>query len=992
MLPSSLRIPRPAGWLRRTLFLGTAAGVLLGLGGCTRRFFRRAADHQVECVIKEKEKDPRWALGPWHVYPDPRARFADPTNPDHPCKPPDDQAAYQLSPDPQPVPLKRVAYVEGDGYMKMLEAWDAANRREKEEREKEEGPEFPPEPLGVPGSGKPLSPRLPARLYVSELPPPVTTTALAPTENLKPEKQGLLLKLEQAVELAFINSRNLQTHREALYLAALPVTAQRFSFAAQFFATEDIVRRQSGINTPVGSSNIWSYTTDTGFSKLFSTGALLLASFANTTIINLGNAISHPVTSTSTVSLDIVQPFLQGAGRAVTLEPLTQVERNLLYAIRDFVRFQQEYFCFIAAGQPTFIPGVQPGVQALAPDTTVTATPTVPFATPLVAPLGITLGVAPQVTPALADGNLLPTSPFASTPQGFFPTIVAKVQLANYVKNVRALEDLYDLLKVYEREGIVNPVQTDSLKQTIYTSLETVLANQRTFYNGLDEFKIQLGIPPALRLDLDIGPLRPMFQMQKQYEAAAENYQKVIAEAQAFDVPGEPEKLRGRLRGLLTGAELVKGLPFQTQVVPRLAYWERISNQPPRPGEPSPLAAQMERLRAARAALLERQRAIYLEGQEMPPEMARRLDEVELELNIAAMEQALRQYEAAPWRRAPKEAVEFERRQIFLRVYYPFSRVLEEAVRQRQAKIDSSWPPLPSLCVNNQDLLPMSTDDALILVSQTALQNRLDLMNQRAQLVDYWRKVRVAANALLGTFNVEYNLTSYSPPGQAKPFAFSPKGTENQLIFNAQPPLVRILQRNEYRATLIAFQQQRRSLMLAEDNVVFEARLDLRQVRDTAYNYQYVQKRNFPLAYLQRDRAVQAFLEPATPPGPAPVPGSVALPSTGGGPGDPAALTRQLIAAQGSLLTAQNDLYARWILYKTARIFLYRDLGLMPLDNRGVWIEDVTECKCAPQSAPSAPEQPPAGGPEQPPAGGPERLPPPRTLPPPPSTPLEPAR
>jgi hypothetical protein len=966
--------------------------MLLSLGGCTRRFFRRAADHQVECVLKEKEIDPRWALGPWHVYPDPRARFADPTNPDHPCKPPDDQAAYQLSPDPQIVPLKRVAYIEGDGYMKMLEAWDAANRKEKEERERVEGPEFPEEPLGVPGSGKPLSPRLPARLYVSELPPPITTTGLAPTENLKPEKQGFLLKLDQAVELAFINSRNLQTHREAVYLAALPVTAQRFSFAAQFFATEDIVRRQSGIGTPAGSQNVWSYTTNTGFTKLFSTGALLLADFANTTIVNLGHVFTHPVTSTSTVSLDIVQPFLQGAGRAVTLEPLTQVERNLLYAIRDFVRFQQEYYAFIAAGQPVFIPGVQPGVQALAPDTTTTATPTVPFATPLAAPLGITLGAAPQVTPALADGNLLPTAPFSSTPQGYFPTIVAKVQLANYVKNVRALEDLYDLLKVYERMGIVNPVQTDSLLQTINTSMETVLSNQRTFYNGLDQFKIQLGIPPAIRLDLDIGPLRPMFQLQKQYEAAAENYQKVVAAAQSYDVPGEPERLRGRLRGLLTGADLVKGLPFQTQIVPRLAYWEKLSNQAPKPGERSPLEAPMQRLRAERAALLERQRAIYLEGREMPPEMARRLDEVELELNIAAMEQGLRLYESAPWRRAPKETAEFDRRQIFLRVYYPFSRVFEEAVRQRQTKIDNSWPPLPPLCVNNQDLLPMSTDDALILVSQTALQNRLDLMNQRAQLVDAWRKVRVAANALLGTFNVEYNLTSYTPAGHARPFAFSGNRTENQLIFNAQPPLVRILQRNEYRATLIAFQQQRRSFMLAEDNVVFEARLDLRQVRDTAYNYHLVQKRNFPLAYLQRDRAVQAFLEPATPPGPAPVPGSVALPSTGGGPGDPAALTRQLIAAQASLLTAQNDLYARWILYKTARIFLYRDLGLMPLDNRGVWIEDVTQCCTAPESASSAPEQPPAGGRQQPPAAGPERLPPPRTLPPTPSTPLEPAR
>ena len=56
---------------------------------------------------------------------------------------------------------------------------------------------------------------------------------------------------------------------------------------------------------------------------------------------------------------------LARAGRAVTLEPLTQAERNLLYVVRDFAKFRQEFFVFIAAGQPAFIPGVQAGVSAV---------------------------------------------------------------------------------------------------------------------------------------------------------------------------------------------------------------------------------------------------------------------------------------------------------------------------------------------------------------------------------------------------------------------------------------------------------------------------------------------------------------------------------------------------------------------------------------------------------------------------------------------------
>ena len=44
--------------------------------------------------------------------------------------------------------------------------------------------------------------------------------------------------------------------------------------------------------------------------------------------------------------------------------------------------------------------------------------------------------------------------------------------------------------------------------------------------------------------------------------------------------------------------------------------------------------------------------------------------------------------------------------------------------------------------------------------------NRLDLMNIRAQVVDSWRQLAVYANALLGVFNVAYNLNASSPVGR----------------------------------------------------------------------------------------------------------------------------------------------------------------------------------------------------------------------------------
>ena len=63
--------------------------VLVVAAGCTRGFFRKRADKDVENLLAEKSIDPRWAVDGWYVYPDKRARFADfDKRPDRPRKPP----------------------------------------------------------------------------------------------------------------------------------------------------------------------------------------------------------------------------------------------------------------------------------------------------------------------------------------------------------------------------------------------------------------------------------------------------------------------------------------------------------------------------------------------------------------------------------------------------------------------------------------------------------------------------------------------------------------------------------------------------------------------------------------------------------------------------------------------------------------------------------------------------------------------------------------
>ncbi len=150
---------------------------------------------------------------------------------------------------------------------------------------------------------------------------------------------------------------------------------------------------------------------------------------------------------------------------------------------------------------------------------------------------------------------------------------------------------------------------------------------------------------------------------------------------------------------------------------------------------------------------------------------------------------------------------------------------------------------------------------------------------------------------------------------------------------NTELPLTRRLERNEYRTALIAYQRQRRLLQAAEDQVLLEVRSELRALRVQAANYK-IQQRAVPVAYSQRDNALEVLRVP-NPPGQA------------SSAGNAAALTQQLLGAQSTVLQNEDRLYQFYINYLVNRLLLFRDMELMPLDPRGVWIDEPT-CDCDP--------------------------------------------
>lgn len=934
-MPPAIRKGLP----RLLLHLAIAAGLLASSSCLGRRFYRKMADQEVANVLAEKDRYQRWRIEQFHVYPDPRARFADPTNPDRPPMPPDDPAAHDLSPNPQKPPKTGIANVEGTGFLDLLASWDAENRssgrRPSSVRRGAAAPAVP-RPDGGPYSPEPSATASPGR------PAP------------------FLLTLEQAVELGLVNSREYQSRREDLYLAALPVTLERFAFAAQFFATEEAVRQRFGSDAPGGPANRWVLNGTTGFTKQFSTGALLLFRLANQTVINLSGDVPKHTVSQSTLNFELLQPLLRGGGRAVTLEPLTQTERNLLYEIREYARFREQFYVAIAAGGD------------------------------------IGSGTRSELSEVLG---------FVSPRQGFLPIMLISARLANERQNVEALDRLLKLFRAFREGGIVQQLQVDQVEQQLLDSRSQVLDSEQNYRDALDRFKLQLGLPPGTALDLDASTLGEVNAQFGRYEELLEEFKEVaergfeIARAAAdaeeareiglgalssllhltpasanpaavaaalhlnaadYWQRAAPSSLRARARGFLTDSAVVRGTLVRDRVARSWPEWEKLADRE--------LSLRLNNLRGERRRLLELRDRLEVQNKVLGAEELRRLDEVRLEIDLGNLEEGLREYEARVWRREPTLERRRERyadvlRELLRRIYAVVARAREE----RLEKLTGRWPKLPELRVGEVGLLEAELPDAETAVAQAALANRFDLMNARARLVDTWRQIAVRANALLGVFNVRYRLESFTPFGAAQPLDFGDSRTRHQLFLNGELPLVRKAERNLYRAALIDYQRQRRDLMATEDSILVRVRDETRRLRVLAQNYT-IQKRLVELAYLQVENAEDTFRAPSRP-------------AREADDAAAAALTRQLLDAQSRLVRAQNQLYTTWINYLASRLELYRDLELLALDPRGVWNDELAnlsagaghECGSPPDQRPPAP----AGDGQRI-----EQLPPPRLAPP----------
>jgi len=223
--------------------------------------------------------------------------------------------------------------------------------------------------------------------------PSVEEAAAFLGEAAQSEVGAKAVSLEQALALAVKHNRAYQNQKEALYLEALGLTLDRHlytpifsaeggvgyrratrdatgysSLAEAALAAPDIVRQIGALaGTPSDLLNSYaalvqeagtvsgltasrveivderdvSGDTSLGLDLLLKGGGRIAVDLTSNFLRFLTG--DPRVSTSSALAASITQPLLRGAGSKVAAERLTQAERNLLYELRTFTRFRQEF-------------------------------------------------------------------------------------------------------------------------------------------------------------------------------------------------------------------------------------------------------------------------------------------------------------------------------------------------------------------------------------------------------------------------------------------------------------------------------------------------------------------------------------------------------------------------------------------------------------------------------------------------------------------------
>ncbi|MCA8991254.1 MAG: TolC family protein [Planctomycetaceae bacterium] len=820
-----------------------AAVLCLASTGCSRQFWRHQADRDAYDAISDRLTDPRWAVPRIDLQPDPSSRFFDPNDPDHAPLPPDDPAAH--------------------AYMHWVDGWEGYKGWHRF------GDEMSVE-----------NPQWIANFAVrNDLVDPLTGEPMPPTLAIED------LGLDDAIELSLIHNRVYQTRLEDVYLAAMDVTFQRFQFNVRYLgigggepnaAVTHRLGPGDGTDSTSGSMRF-------GVRKVLPAGTQIAMELANNTLWLFSGG--NQTQSASVLSYSITQPLLIGAGRKIGLENLTDSERNLLYATRDLARFRQTFFTDTVGGYLGLLTTLQ-GIRN---------------------EQGNIRRLEDQTDRLMAEatrGERAANSDLAAFPDG----VVIPPELAGQLVYREDLQRLFwrglmsdeqeEMLRNLSQEPgfktaaeriiqslrtTVAPLDVLNLQSSLVTSVNNLRSSQLRYQDQLDAFKLQLGLPPDMKLTID-NTLLKQFEVISGELFTIEDEAKEFAAISGVLDDESPDLIELRLAlqkfsELLGRAESIG----MKQVSDDVASVEAAI--------PIRLAElQTDEDRKNLTADFERARFLYQEASEKMLEIRRAL---------AGFQETVR-----------SDNIGLDER---LEAYNGLTMMREDLLRLMQ----NLQVVQISMRIELISLIPV--DVSLEEATANAIENRVDLMNSRAMVMDARRQVEITANRMQAALDLVVD-GDIRTAGGNRPFNFNGESSQMRAGIRFTAPLDQITERNNYRVALLRYQRQRRAYMQAEDEIKQDVRQAWRQIIVLRKNFETT-RRAVRLAALQYDSAVNEANAPAGQ-------------GQGGGRG---LQGNNLLNALSAILRAQNALIQNWTNYEQNRLNIYRDMGTMEVGPDGLW-------------------------------------------------------
>jgi hypothetical protein len=444
----SLRSHRPAA--RATVWL-LIMSLLTSATSCTRPYYRRQADREVNCIIDHKSMALGSAPGEFRIDVDPKSRMFDPNSPDCPPMPPDDPISHQL--------------------MNCVDC----------------------------------KPGAPCWRHAGHTP---YVDNPSWEDYLPRDKEGnVVLDLPGAVQVALLESPTYQQQLENLYLSGLDVTFERFRFDSQFFGGTSTFYNAAGSQRsglPSGSSmlevNPSRPENPYRVEKLTATGGEMVVGFANSLMWQFAGPDDY--SSQSILNFNMIQPLLRAGGRARVMERLTISERSLLANVRQMEHYQRGFYLNVVtgrdAGQGPSRRGGLLGGSGLEG-----------FSGVGVGGFGRVGGVGGnQANQAFGFTG----GAGAQQAGGYIGLLQTSQIIRNQYSNIAGLGDSLEQLQAANEAGRIDRFQVDLARQALYNAQSQLLNNENAYADALDNFKVQHGLPPSMEVKI-ADPLLDHFNL-----------------------------------------------------------------------------------------------------------------------------------------------------------------------------------------------------------------------------------------------------------------------------------------------------------------------------------------------------------------------------------------------------------------------------------------------------------------------------------------------